>query len=288
MRKNNILFTRFSREVSGALFKRQLKSKGKGQAMIKRSDPRLTVENYGGYNKITGAYFMLVEHTEKKKRVRSIETVFLMHKALYERDPEGYCAQILHLSEPRILIPRIKIDALFSLDGFRMHISSRSGKEIIYKNANELVISPEQAQYIKQLAKFVKRCDAARQNLVPTVHDGVTPEANAEIYALLLDKLRTNTYRVKYETAAKTVAENQAAFAKLEAADQGRVLLQILNLFRANILSANLKLFCGKMGIGIVRTSKYLQNLEGHRFTLIHQSVTGVFEREIDLMGDSF
>ena len=64
--------------------------------------------------------------------------------------------------------------------------------------------------------------------------------------------------------------------------------MQILNLFRANALSADLKLLCGKMGIGIVRTSKYLQNLEGHRFTLIHQSVTGVFEREIDLLGDSF
>ena len=288
MRKNNILFTRFSREVSGALFKQQLKPKGKGQAMIKRSDPRLTVENYGGYNNVTGAYFMLVEHTEKKKRVRSIETVFLMHKALYERDPEGYCAQILHLTKPRILIPRIKIDALFSLDGFRMHVSGRTGDRILYKNANELVISPEQAQYIKQLAKFVKRCDAARQNLAPTAHDGVTPEANAEIYALLLDKLRTNTYRVKYETAAKTIAEHQATFAGLEAADQGRVLLQILNLFRANILSADLKLLCGKMGIGIVLTSKYLRNFKGHRFTLIHQSVTGVFEREIDLLGDSF
>ena len=290
MRKNNILFTRFSREVSGGLFDQQLipKGKDKGKAMIKRSDPRLTVEKYGGYNKITGAYFMLVEHTEKKKRVRSIETVFLMHKALYERDPEAYCTQILDLNQPRILIPRIKIDALFSLDGFRMHVSSRTGNRIIFKNANELVISPEQAQYIKQLTKFVKRCDAVRENLIPTVHDGVTSEANAEIYALLLDKLRTNTYRVKYETAAKTIAGNQATFAGLCMADQGRVLLQILNLFKANSVNADLTLIGGGATVGRPSESKYLRSQKGHRFTLIHQSVTGVFEQEIDLLGDKF
>ena len=79
MRKNNMLVTRFAREATGGLFDQQIKAKGKGQTPIKSSDPRMTVEKYGGYNKRAGAYFALIEHTEKKKRVRSLEAVYIMH-----------------------------------------------------------------------------------------------------------------------------------------------------------------------------------------------------------------
>ena len=41
--------------------------KGKGQIPIKGSDKRLQdISKYGGYNKATGAYFMLVESQGKK------------------------------------------------------------------------------------------------------------------------------------------------------------------------------------------------------------------------------
>ena len=49
-----------------------------------------------------------------------------------------------------------------------------------------------------------------------------------------------------------------------------------------------MKLLCGKAGIGILLTSKNLGNFAGHSFRLIHPSITGVFEQEIDLLGDEF
>ncbi len=49
-------------------------------------------------------------------------------------------------------------------------------------------------------------------------------------------------------------------------------------------MSADLKLLNGKAGIGILLTSKNLDNYVGHTFRLIHQSVTGFFEQEIDLL----
>lgn len=60
----------------------------------------------------------------------------LMHKKWYKSDPVSYCNQYLGLIEPKILIPCIKINPLISYDGFRMHISGRSGDTILYKNAN--------------------------------------------------------------------------------------------------------------------------------------------------------
>ena len=82
MKKHSILFTRRSYEVRGALFDQQIMKKGKGQVPIKSSEERLcSIEKYGGYNKATSAYFMLVESDGKKgKRTRSIEYIPLYRK----------------------------------------------------------------------------------------------------------------------------------------------------------------------------------------------------------------
>ncbi|MBQ2954902.1 MAG: type II CRISPR RNA-guided endonuclease Cas9, partial [Clostridia bacterium] len=288
MGKNNILFTRYAHEAAGGFYKQTIQKAGKGEAAIKNSDPRMTIDKFGGYTERKGAYFMLVEHTEKDKRMRSIETVFLMNKALYERDPISYCTSVLGISEPKILIPKIKIDSLVEYDGFRMHISGRTGTRIIYKNANQLIVSPEQVCYIKQIGKYLERCADAREDVIVSSFDGITIEGNEAMYRLLLDKLRTARYIVKYETVSDTVQENSGKFNALPLADQCRVLMQVLNLFKANAASADLKLLCGKARIGILLTSKNLNGFAGHSFKLINQSVTGFFEQEIDLLGDQF
>lgn len=284
MSKNNILFTRRSSEAKGGLFDQMIVAKKNGQAQIKSSDPRMTIEKFGGYNKLTGAYFTLVEHTNKKKRMRSLETVLLMHKSFYERDPEGYCREILELQEPKILVPKIKVNALVSYDGFRMHISGRTGDRIILKNANQLIVAPQWQQYIKWISKYLERCRSAGRELPITVFDGLSAEQNTELYALLLDKLENHLFRIKFETAVKTLRENQENYVKLTVPNQCRVLLQILNLFANNASSADLKLLNGKAGVGILLTSKNLNNYSGHTFTLIHQSITGFFEQEINLL----
>lgn len=288
MAKNNILFTRYAHEATGGFYKQTIQKAKKGEAPIKSGDQRMTIDKFGGYTERKGAYFALVEHTEKKKRMRSVEPVYLMNKALYESDPVEYCIKEHGLSDPKVLIPRIKIDSLVEYDGFRMHISSRTGVQIGYKNANQLVIAPEQMQYIKQVSKYLERCKAAREDVKITSFDGISAEENCDMYRLLLDKLRTARYIVKYETASETLRENGEKFRELSAADQCRVLMQILNLFKTDASGADLKLLCGKAGIGILRTSKNLNGFSGHRFKLIHQSVTGFFEQEIDLLGDQF
>ena len=105
---------------------------------------------------------------------------------------------------------------------------------------------------------------------------------------MLLEKLGKSPYRIKYETPLNTLEAHARRFAELGIADQCRVLMQILNLFNTSAASADLKLLCGKAGIGILRTPKNLSGYAGHSFLLIHQSVTGVFEKQIDLLGDEF
>ena len=283
MAKNNILLTRRAAEESGGLFDQQIVSQGKGQTPVKSSDPRMAGGHYGQYNRLKGAFFCLVEHTEKKKRVRSLEAVYLMHRALYIKDPERYCREVLSLKEPKIIIPRIKINSLISYNGFRMHISGRTGSRIILKNANPLVLEPLWNQYVKNISKYLERCAAAKQDLEITRFDGITEAENISLYNKLKSKLENSLYVIKYETVSKTLAESEYDFQKLSCSDQCRVLIQILNLFANNASIADLKLLNGKSGVGILRISKNIAPENDNKIILIHQSVTGFYEQEIDL-----
>ena len=173
---------------------------------------------------------------------------------------------------------------MVAYDGFRMHISSRKGSQIVYKNANQLVIAPRWQQYVKCISKYLERCRSTGQELPITSFDGLSAEQNIELYSLLRNKLENPLFSIKFETAAKTLCENQENYVKLSIPNQCRILLQILNLFANNAAGANLKLLNGKANIGIISTSKNLDNYTGHTFTLIHQSITGFFEQEVDLL----
>ena len=288
MRRNDVLVTRYAYKASGGLYDQQIKAKNKGQAMIKRSDARMTTDKYGGYNKVSGAYFFLVEYSKGKKRVRSIEPVFIMDRALYERDAIAYCETVLELEQPKVLIPRINVDSLVSFDGFRMWVSGRQPGAILYKNANQLVLSWEETEYIKRISKYVERCQNDRFEYKITIFDKISSEKNCELYQALLDKLRNSRYAVKYAAAAETIRENYDGFVQMSLPDQCRILMQILNLFRTNGARTDLKLLCGKSRIGILLTSKNVDGYAGHEFYLIHQSITGVFEQRINLLGDRF
>ena len=288
IRRNNVLFTRMAVEAGGGLFKVTILKKGKGQAAVKASDPRLSVENYGGYTERKGSFFFLVEHTNKKKRVRSIEPVYLMHEALYRRDPRAYCEQILEpaLVEPVVLIPEIRVGALVSFDGFKMHVSGRTGSQIIYKNANQLVIAPEWIHYFKQIEKYVERCKKAGRELPLTRYDEVTDELNCRLYDVFLKKLSGTVYQINMGNVADCVRRFQDDFRVKTVYVQCNILLEIRKVFGCDAVYADLKAMNGSSESGKIRISKNLKNGTSHSYKLIHQSITGVFEQEVDLLGE--
>lgn len=168
------------------------------------------------------------------------------------------------------------------MDGSRIHISGRTNDSIRYKNANQLILSPQWNAYIKGIVKYLERCRIARKNLEITSFDRITAQENLALYQLFLDKLRVPQYAALYPTPLKELEARREKFAALEIKAQCEVLVQILNLFACTSDKMNLKLLGGKENMGIVQRTKNLKADSDMR--LIHQSVTGVFEKEIDLL----
>lgn len=285
MDKNNILVTRKAYEVNGGLFDQQIMKKGKGQIPIKGSDERLAnIEKYGGYNKAAGAYFMLVKSKDKKgKEIRTLEfiPVYLKKELQNEYNATQYLIQEKGLKEPEILLKKVKIDTLFKVDGFKMWLSGRTGGQIIFKGANQLILAKSDTETLKRILKFIQR-KKENKNLKLVSADKVTEENLLHLYDSFLDKLKNAIYNKRLSAQIKTLSEKRDNFIKLCIEDKCIVLGEILHLFQCQSGSANLKSIGGPGNAGILLMNN---NITGcNRISIINQSVTGIFEKEIDLL----
>lgn len=285
MSKNNILVTRRSYEVKGGLFDVTIKKKGTGQIPIKASDERLTdIEKYGGYNSITGTYFMLVKSKDKKGReIRSLEFVPLYLKENIERTVEDtlkYLKDVRELKDPEILIKRIKKDTLFEVDGFKMWISGRSGTQLLIKNANQLIISADDEKCLKKILKFIQR-RKENKNLQIYKTDKITEKDLLHLYDTFLDKLQNTIYKKQLLAQRKVLEEKRENFIKLKIEEKCIVLSEILHMFQCQSGTANLKLIGGAVSAGKLVMNSNITKCKN--IYIINQSPAGIFEKKIDL-----
>ena len=99
---------------------------------------------------------------------------------------------------------------------------------------------------------------------------------------MLLEKLHVKQYAAVYNAPLKALEKGFEKFTSLAVSEQCEVLSQILNLFKCTSAEMNLEKLGGAKHIGTIKFTKNLKSKSSPK--LIHQSVTGIFEREIDLM----
>ena len=286
MRKNNVLFTRRAYEVKGGLFDQNILKKGKGQIPIKGGayERLQSIEKYGAYNKASGAYFMLVESDGKKgERKRTIEFVPVYLAKSLEESVElrrRYCEEELGLVNPDVRILKIKINTLFDVDGFKMHLSGRTGKQLLFKGANQLVLSEELQLIVKKIGKY---CADYKENkeAVLSEKSEVTQEVLEELYDEFLHKLRNSLYGHRLSAQIEKIEKGKEIFQSMSNEQKCLILMEILHLFQCASQAANLQLIDGPGKAGILVLNNDISKLEDIK--IINQSITGFYEQVIDL-----
>lgn len=290
MSRNNILFTRRSYCQQGGLFDQLPMKKGQGQVPLKADgSPIGDIEKYGGYNKAEVSYFMYVQGKDKKGKPAYLFVPVLLYRAgalRTDADREAYCLEEWQrekaaFTEPRILLREIPYNALLEQNGFRMHLSARSGTQLIMKNAVELCLSGEQAALVKRIGKFLERSRTEKDSRI-TAYDRLGTEDLRHLYETFEDKLNHSVYQEKLETQAKTLAEKKENFEQLTAEEQCQVLMEILHFFQCNPVLSDLRLIGGVGQAGRFTLSFNATKQKG--LTLVAQSVTGFFEKRIPLV----
>ncbi|MGN0424079.1 MAG: type II CRISPR RNA-guided endonuclease Cas9 [Acetatifactor sp.] len=286
MGKNSILVTRRSYEVHGGLFDQQIMKKGKGQVPIKGTDDRLhNIERYGGYNKASGAYFMLVESTGKKgKKIRTIEFVPVYLAKEFESDStkaNAYLAEEIGLVEPRICIHKILKDTLFVVDGFAMTLSGRTGDRLVFCGANQLLLSEEEQIILKKVIKYVNR-RKENKNATISQYDELTEDKLLLLYDAFVIKLTDTIYRVRLGAQITTLTQGREKFCALSLEEKCAGLYEILHLFQCQSGAANLTMIGGAAHAGILVLNNDISTQNSAY--IVNQSVTGIFCKSIDLL----
>ena len=290
MKKNNILFTRYAYCQQGGLFDQQIMKKGKGQVPLKSDgSPIGNIEKYGGYNKATVSYFMYVSAKDKKGQPVYLFVPVLLYLASRlktDADREAYCLEEWQregvvYTDPQVLLKEIRYNALLEINGYRMQITSRSGKQIIMKNAVELCVYSEQEILIKRISKFLGRQQVEKGCKV-TVFDGIDEGNTLALYDAFVQKVKNSVYKEKMSAQEKTLAAKRDNFICLSVEDKCKVLSEILHLFQCNPVLSDLTLIGGAGQAGRISLSFDVTKQKG--LTFISQSTTGFFEQRIPLV----
>lgn len=280
MEKNTPLITRWVYEAKGSIANETLypakKAKADGYIPFKASDLRMQdVTKYGGFTSVSGAYFFLVEHDDKKGRIRTIETVPIYLKSKIEKNEDGlinYCTEVLGLKNPRICISKIRMQSLIELNGFRCRIFGRTGKQIILRNDTQLCLSLSWNNYIHNLEKYISN---GNDEL------GITSENNRLLYDELLSKHKNGIYKARMNPVGEKLANARDKFIGLSLLEQAEIILQILKLSNSE-KSADLSKIGESTATGIMLMSKNIMFAES--LCIVDQSITGIRETKIDLL----
>ncbi len=281
MAKNTPLMTRRNFECHGAIANETLYSAKKASPEnyipLKGSEERLSdVTKYGGFTSVSTAYFFLVEHTEKKKRVRTLETVPIYKRAQIESNPEGllrYCKEELGLVDPDVRMKKIKVQSLIKRNGYFLHISGKTGKQIVLRNAVNLCFKKEWLRYIKKLEKFGETA---------VLDNEISEQQNCELYEQLTEKHSKGIFAKRPNAMGTKLQSQKELFKKLKLSDQCKALNKVLELTRIGIINVDLQVLKESAHCGVMLTAKRIS--DANEFLLINQSITGVYENTIDLL----
>ena len=277
MQKNTPLLTRMNFEQHGSIANATLysakKAKSENYLPLKTADEKMSdVKKYGGYTSMSIAYYFIVHHKEGKKENVTIEALPLYCKDKVEREENGlekYCEEVLGYGEVNIIRRKLKIQTLLEFNGYQVHLSGKTGNQLILRNAISLCLSTKWITYIKKLKKAVN---------IQIVEEVVTSEENIKLYNLLADKHANTVYSKRPNAYGEKLLADREAFIKLDLRQQCEVLLQILSLTKIGTTEANLLLIGESEHSGKILISKNLKASD--RPAVISQSPCGLYEKK--------
>lgn len=280
MAKHTPLMTRYSFVEHGKFYDENAihhnKTNCNNYVPLKTSDIRNEIKKYGGYTSLNPSYFIFVEYDNGKKRKKAFETVYSLYAESIqsEKDLYKYCESILNLKNPKIICPMIKKKTLIKINGYFAYIVGMDArKNVEWHNAVNMRLSNKYNFYFNKLEKSVNNKELC---------DEITSEKNIEIYQLLCDKHNSGIWNNKIKTEGNWLLNGKIKFESLDILEQCIVLVKILKITNIGVANENLSIIGGGSECGRMRVSGNMTDVK--ELKLIHQSVTGLFEQEVDLL----
>ena len=284
MESSRILYTRYAYEQKGGFYDQNpLKASycSEAQIPLKSNDERFqNIQKYGGYDNQSIAYFILVEHTHKKKSIKTFKPIPVRLTSWINKDKNNlleYCStprpRGLGLQSPRILAPKILINSKCSFDGFPFLLAARSGEKIGIKHCVQLVLPTSSERYLKKVLQL-----AAGDYIT----EEITPQKNLELYDALIQKHESPIYSKRPSSQIELLKKARHHFEALSILEQCQAIKNVLGLFSCSTIGrTDLSILGGAKQSGVMFKSMDITKVK--RALMINESPTGLTSRIIDL-----
>lgn len=316
-KRNNILLTRKQEIITGGFFEQNI-SVAKQDLVPKKKN--LEPIKYGGYSGVSGAFFSFISYIEEKKtkkdssnkRVfafKSIPLYCLNRENSIEKSINTYLEESENLKDVDVIIPQIKIPFILKKvdENFLLLCSGKTGDQLITKQFNSLVLNNHLQKILKAVLKFNSRRSLfveVGQNKDFILDESRLGFSNSDLNELLLclkDKVNNSVFKALPETIKTLLMDLD--FSKSEKFDlkelsndeqkvknhelrvlfaKCKVISEFLKAFQNNGVASDLRLIGGTQFAGKVNISAKI-DLEKVNYSLLYQSVTGFYSKEVNL-----
>lgn len=191
-----------------------------------------------------------------------------------EKNLLKYCEENLGLVNPRICVKKIKVQSLIRWNGYYLHITGRTGPQLIVRNAVPFCLKQKWINYIKAINGFVEK------NLSEDDETSVTKELNEELFQIIADKHAKGIYAKRPNSIAGKIIEWQEKFNKADLASQVEAIYEILKITEC----ANYSMKAKKLGFSVTQMLINKKISLAEEFLLINQSPSGLYESVTDLL----
>ena len=285
MNKNNIRYTRYAFTKHGKFFDATIQKKnGIGSVPLKENSPRNNISKYGGYTQIGVSYFGIAKIAKKKCDDIVIFPVYIYNEKEYTKVPLDYAKMVTNKNVSEILIKKLKIDSLLSIDSYKVFVSGNGDStRFSYKPYSQLMIEPYYEKYLKRAFKYLDNCKKNKRELPISNYDGISEEMNMEIYKCLYKKMELPAFVFSFHDYGTKLKDKFVDFSKLKTYEQLCVLEAIVKTMKSDTVVGDIKKLLGISFSGF-RNSKVFNLKKNTSLKIINQSVTGLFEQEIELL----
>lgn len=283
MSRNDILYTEYTYCEKGQLFNETLAKKGneKAIALKKNLDP----VKYGGYTTPKTSAFAFIEFDGKKKeRKNHIVGIPVYVVNIAKREPDAvkkYLEERKGYSNVVIKKYPIKKNSLIKMDGYLARLRGANETDIILKNAVQLILNKDLYEIVRKIEKYL---EYNSQYQADAKFEGFTMKDLNMIYEELYLKLKESIFQKRPAQQMKTLEKGKEAFISIDnLGEKAKVINEIITMFRCDATTvANLKAINGSQNAGSMKVKK--NTLTSKSLKVVHQSITGLFETEEELV----
>ncbi|MGX7079873.1 type II CRISPR RNA-guided endonuclease Cas9 [Gemella parahaemolysans] len=301
MDNNSILVTRRTSEQKGGLFKATVyKAKIAAKAKegvyypLKTSDKFIKdVKKYGGYTSIGIAYYsifeyILVNKKGEEKITRIIPIPIYVSQNIRDNSTliEFGRSQVNikdgeQIKDFKLKYAKLCIGSEIRMNNYPYYIGGKSKDTFYYDSAVQVIIDNQSEQYLKILSKYQ---NWKKENKDGELSKNITKESNLELYNKLVEKMNSKIFTKKKPNKYNELnsEEIRSNFNSITAEEQVKVLLEILNLLTNKKSTFDLK----NIKLGAARGQQLFDLTKLNQFSIMEQSVTGLYEKEITIIGD--